>query len=1130
METALQTDISRVSADLQSEFIRSLDRPIDLAGVLDDLVERAEKVLRADACTVFTIDVLRERAVQQAGSGYQRQFNGKDDIHVLAASAVSELPKKGEALGLTGWILSTGKPFLARTAADFESHPHHSGRYDDIQLPGEHLRIHSFLGVPFRGLRGEVVGMIKAERRVTDRSVPGTGSSSGTSFSVEDELALETIAIVAARCITYIDMAQRQQTAQAITAWAREIIAEAAASQGELDNFLEIAVKATAAAMGADSCGVFLQDESGKTLTQRAGIGSQAQRSVIRAYPWPDDSLIPECKNVARCSPPDCPYGRPWHDQERFHPALLHKRDLRDAAALVAKLRGGQDQMSQFLAGCLSPDAQKVLTNADATREELDESLLRELNRIILGESLFHPQRFTAVKLSAESRKLIAKTDPSGQERERTNRLLLEDAYPSEIARRVGLTAWIAATGKKFHASNPAELSRHCHHKGQYDQWNFPPKTDTECGAFLGVPLHIGGTTIGVIKVENTSRVDKTDPRDFSKDAQQRFEILAQDVALSITRLQTQIPARYEIIQKAQQTIIEIVRGGLELADLVNRVVTETRALFHAGACALFLREGNFLRQPNWAASGWAQSGLDVREYELVPLQTVKRNPTSDDEKIGLTVWIAVTREQFTARSNTELRMHPHHKGTFDAYNFPEGEQCESFMGSPLLANDELVGVLKVETKKRTVDRTEEYTYFNELDKIVFDLIAKSAAIAIQNARLQRAAAEATENAWKQFSAMAAHRTGSEAADIRGALRWLREDLAKTGVENIAEPNLGRIGRALNRIDTFVQEFTQFTRTPDLTLERLNINDICVDAKSQSAAAGAERVQVDMRLASGLPLLWGDREKLLYSFKELFQNAVRAMSDKPERRLVIATNALNDGATIRIEFTDSGDGVAPGTKERIFEPGFRGRPGGTGLGLAIVHTTIKQHRGTIREAGTHGRGAHFVIELPVRVPEGATPERILIVDDNQAFRLDLEKIVKWDAPGRRVVAASNEHEAKLQLAKQDFDIVITDVDLSEAGGTSTGGLSVLRAAREGDEATQVIVVTAYGKMEVRAEGESGTSRISVEEHAKRLRCFAFIPRPHPNRDYLDVVRETVAQALECRPKASGASSTAIARR
>jgi signal transduction histidine kinase len=674
---------------------------------------------------------------------------------------------------------------------------------------------------------------------------------------------------------------------------------------------------------------------------------------------------------------------------------------------------------------------------------------------------------------------------------------------------KVGLTSWIAATGRPFHARNFTELSAHCHHRGLYDGVNFEP--GKECGALLGVPLQIGGTILGVIKVENTSEKGAVSDRDFLGDSWRRFEILAQDVSLAIMRLQSQIPARSRIIRKAEETILEISRGGLEIPELVSKVVKETRALFDAGACALFLKDGDRLVQYPWAADGWAKSGPDVRTYNLVLPDAIKENP-APHEKVGLTVWIAVTQKKFTARSNQELRMHPHHLGTYDQHNFKEGEGCHSFMGLPLLIKEEgggheLVGVLKVESKKKKVGDVEDQTYFNELDELAFELIANSAAIAIQNARL--AGAKARERAWQEFSGMTAHRIGTEAVNIRGALRRLRDALSVVPtIEHVAQ-NLTRIAESLKRLDGWVYEFGEFAHAPGLKLEWLNLNELCHKVESQFAAEGSEKVQVMLDLEPGLPSIWGDKEMLEYTFKELFQNALKAM---PEGGQLTVTTRLFDGV-VRVHFKDTGKGIDAAIRPRIFEAGFRGRPGGTGLGLAIVQRTIQEHRGTIREIGEPGCGAHFVIELSVAELERLASQQelrtILLVEDNPLVREDLEQIIGKDAPNRRVVPVPNEAEAIRLLDERPFDVVVTDVALDEGGGTATGGLDVLRAAQG---KAPVIVVTAYSRRSITADGRPTT----VAEEAKRLGCFALIPRPDPVKDYVEVLRDAVTDALRAR--------------
>jgi len=621
--SAQKLSAQKRSADIQCHFLRTLSATSKSDEMLNYIVEQVMTILEANACSIYIVDRDGKQATQRAGAGYQRKFVGEATCRVLPEDQVdSNHPKLEDRLGITGWILSTGKSFLARTPEELLAHPHRLGVHDPDMSPDNPLALQTFLGVPIRGQNGEIIGVIKAERRYApgdvQKDVSGdvTGNAS-QAFSVEEQIFLETVARMTTVSLGYLETSQTRSVEAAITAWARDVIAEASITESDMDGFLSIVVNVAAAAMRADSCGIYITDQSKykNTLTQRAGIGSQQPRLVIRSY---------------------------------------------------------------FL-----PRKEQIIKNP-RTRDE-----------------------------------------------------------------KVGLTAWIAATGQPFYARNMKELSAHPHHRGAYDEKNFD--TDkTECGAFLGVPLQVAGNIVGTLKVENIAK--KGDPdnrefvpdtREFSEEAQRRFDVLAQDIALAIVRLQQHAREPYQVIIDAQQTIFDILRGGQEVQKLASTVVEKTMELLKARACSLFLKEGEYLIQPEWAAAGYAQTGYSQnhpvrREYKMVDKNNIVENP-SEDQKIGLTVWIAAKREKFTARSNTELRLHPHHLGTFDKFNFDKErkEQCESFMGVPLTVGDELVGVLKVESKKKiNEDGNEEYTYFSEQDELVFDLIAKSVAIAIENAKL----------------------------------------------------------------------------------------------------------------------------------------------------------------------------------------------------------------------------------------------------------------------------------------------------------------------------------------------------------------------------------------------------------
>jgi signal transduction histidine kinase len=94
---------------------------------------------------------------------------------------------------------------------------------------------------------------------------------------------------------------------------------------------------------------------------------------------------------------------------------------------------------------------------------------------------------------------------------------------------------------------------------------------------------------------------------------------------------------------------------------------------------------------------------------------------------------------------------------------------------------------------------------------------------------------------------------------------------------------------------------------------------------------------------------------------------------EPVRRIDQLTNRLIDtGDFIEIAVSDTGPGIPPEHRDRIFEPYFTTKEGGTGLGLALAYKIIQEHNGTIGVESRVGSGATFAITLPV-VP-GPSPQ------------------------------------------------------------------------------------------------------------------------------------------------------------
>ncbi len=160
-------DTLKLSTDLQSDLIKVLGAKSTKRDMLAGIVGRAAEVLKVSrACSIFIIEPDGRTAVQRAGTGYQKKFIDNARCLVMPTEQIPEDPDEYDRLGLTGWILSTGKSFLAHTPKELACHPHRSGEHDPEYLPNDNtLQLQSFLGVPLRDAHGDVLGLIKAERR-----------------------------------------------------------------------------------------------------------------------------------------------------------------------------------------------------------------------------------------------------------------------------------------------------------------------------------------------------------------------------------------------------------------------------------------------------------------------------------------------------------------------------------------------------------------------------------------------------------------------------------------------------------------------------------------------------------------------------------------------------------------------------------------------------------------------------------------------------------------------------------------------------------------------------------------------------------------------------------------------------
>jgi len=102
-----------------------------------------------------------------------------------------------------------------------------------------------------------------------------------------------------------------------------------------------------------------------------------------------------------------------------------------------------------------------------------------------------------------------------------------------------------------------------------------------------------------------------------------------------------------------------------------------------------------------------------------------------------------------------------------------------------------------------------------------------------------------------------------------------------------------------------------------------------------------------------------DSDRMKQVFWNLLENAVRAMQGKG----TITVSVRIAGDFLHIGIRDTGPGIAPNIREKIFEPFQSQFEGGTGLGLAIVYQIVQAHGASISVQSQQGHGAEFILQI-----------------------------------------------------------------------------------------------------------------------------------------------------------------------
>jgi signal transduction histidine kinase/DNA-binding response OmpR family regulator len=415
----------------------------------------------------------------------------------------------------------------------------------------------------------------------------------------------------------------------------------------------------------------------------------------------------------------------------------------------------------------------------------------------------------------------------------------------------------------------------------------------------------------------------------------------------------------------------------------------------------------------------------------------------------------------------------------------------QSIIYVPLLAQDRVLGVITIQSFEKGA--------YDEHHLNVLQSLASYTAVALDNASAYRqlneqeheirrlfetaerarAAAEEADAAKSAFLSTVSHELRTPLTSVLGFAKIIKKRL-EDRIFPLVPRDDRKIVQTIQQVDdnlrVVVSEGERLTKLIDDVLDLAKIEagklewhmgDVAIgDVIDHATAATASLFdQKGLRLvkdvATDLPLVTGDRDRLIQVVINLISNAVKFTDEG-----TVTCRAVRDGGALVVSVIDTGVGITSSDQPKVFErfkqvgDTLTDKPKGTGLGLPICKEIVEHHGGRIWVESAIGAGSTFAFSVPVTgaaadIGKGpvelaalirqlrdqvvvTTPRtaertpRILVVDDEANIRELLTQ--EFVEAGYTVTTAANGREAVAKVRSERPDLIVLDVMMPEMNG------------------------------------------------------------------------------------------------
>ena len=233
---------------------------------------------------------------------------------------------------------------------------------------------------------------------------------------------------------------------------------------------------------------------------------------------------------------------------------------------------------------------------------------------------------------------------------------------------------------------------------------------------------------------------------------------------------------------------------------------------------------------------------------------------------------------------------------------------------------------------------------------------------------------EAKNSELERFTYTVSHDLKSPLVTIKGFLGFLKQDVASGNLERF-EIDLERIGSAAKKMEQLLKDLLELSRIGRVLnpMTRIPFGTLVEDALNLVQGQIAMR-GIRVLVQQGLPVVYGDRQRLVEVLQNLIDNATKYIGNQTEPLIEIGMRSMENDQSIFF-VRDNGIGIDPQHHERVF--GLFNKldidSEGTGVGLALVKRIVEFHGGKIW-VESKGRNMGTCICFTLQLPPDSTPE------------------------------------------------------------------------------------------------------------------------------------------------------------